>query len=384
MNTHSIARAARISEATVEHLLAGVSRDELDIYIAIDYNITPFTTQAANARMNALGMLRASGYRITREHATYKLTGYEKPQAPKPVHVDTSAFDGLEQVALEDEQWVRPSLARRDVRAHETSWLYIMSYELARDCGYVYDHSALVIQRNIQRPHIRVFALDETPDALLACAQRFTPASVTPIAITNLTHETAQRIASQSRARVTRRRQAVYDTHAIATNPRNYFSRAEYALIRKHESTLTYRWGTLANKDAQTRVIDTWKQTCGPKQRQLALTRDYVAVHTQTLTKDTLIAFRDGNPCAVRIIDVPPPGDIAYDIVEKGLNYREQPGGMSGTSNWSIFATCRYLDAQGVRWFNVGAIDGGERGLALHKERFLDHVVYTYSATLAR
>lgn len=406
----------QVPETVARALLDGVSQDKLEDLLVEAYGLVAGSPQVSITRMNTVGGLRAMGYEVNGGRKgrgqPYQIVGFKEKTYPPSADKWTGQararlewVHSLPRITLESESIVRQALSNRTDRVHENSWLYIWCYELAKDQGFLYERDGqycIVMQRFENYPRFRVFNLNMRPTMLLGVARAVAEASCRSVQILNVLDGTqAEYRKTNPGGSWGKRLEAVYDAYDIASDPRKYFGKRGLEMIKSQDREMSYVVPeTLINCypaamiGYQEQIIAEWRRINEPKQRQLAITRDFVAVKTQSDRKIELVGMRNmirgltsvtpanprSEPACMHILDrsdsVP---DMANQIVEKSLNYRDQLGGRPGTADWNLFKTCEFLTFGGVRWLNAGGVDGGGAGLPAHKAKFTDHQVTSYA-----
>lgn len=340
-------------------------------------------------RMNVVGSLRGQGFEISggrRGGPIYQLKGWSKPETPDGTESWTEEdlerlreVHSLPTMTVEDSRMMashlRTSSDRRRM-THENSILQILSYEApTRGRAHLWSLPSgslvAVIQKFVHRPSFKVLNFDASADELVRVAQTLVPISYRDVSIGGLeeSHLPVLKEAFPAGS-IERHDESVLETERIARQ--EGMSKTERWNNRRSSGDTEFfeiGWGA---EGAQGTIIEEWKSVVGKKQRQLSIRRDYVAMLTELDSKITFLGFRDGLPVCLQILDhqVRFPG--VSQIVEKSLNYRQMPGGRSGTTDFSLWKTCTLLHERGVEYFNMGQIAGGTEGLASHKKA-IDH-----------
>lgn len=414
LSIDSIVSQGKIPESVARALLDGVSQGKLEELLVESYKLVPGSSQVSITRMNTIGGLRAMGYEVTGGRKgrgqPYQIVGF-KPKTYAPTsdlwtgtaRARLDWVHALPRITVDSEHTVRLALSTRNDRVHENSWLYIWCYELAKDKGFLYESKGeycIVMRRFESYPRFRVFNLNMRTTMLLGVAQAVAEASCRSVSILNVLDGTQKEFrAINPGGSWNKRLEAVYDMQAIANDPKSFFGKRSWEMIRSQDREMRYMTITTPQQilDAslhQARIISEWRRINEPKQRQLAITRDFVAVSTPSFRKIELVGLRNmihgltsvepvnprSEPACMHILDrsdsVP---DMVNQIVEKSLNYREQIGGRPGTADWNLWKTCVTLSSHGYRWLNAGGVDGGGDGLPAHKAKFTDHQVTSYA-----
>lgn len=384
-----------VLRGVVSRLLAGISKADLEQEIATSLGVPVDDSQVSVNRMNLAGTLRNAGYIVeggrNGRNKPYKIVGWQKPVEKVPaeqwdgqaksrldwVHTHTLLMDGGPMLPVDETVVGHMSRSFPYFRAHEQSWSYLRSYEMAKDVGRWYfsarGGACVILQRFESFPRFRIFNLSMTPVELLDVAMYVAPASMKHVTIQNVTELEAASLKSMDHGgTIVKRMQAMYRVREIAEHPERFLNRRGMEQFRSNARRLEYRDPpTFMTIDHGFRVIDEWRKVNEPKQRQLAIGRDYVAVEMGTSDKIAFYGYRDNDPVCIHILGrLANQPDTVGQIVEKSLNYATQPGGHAGTADWNLVTTCRWLLRMGVEWFNAGTFEGGGDGLAPHKRRF--------------
>ena len=149
--------------------------------------------------------------------------------------------------------------------------------------------------------------------------------------------------------------------------------------------TILFKVSEDRDREACHEITRVWKKENEKRQRQLAITRDHVAIDDPSPSNLLLLGRRIelSSPCCFQALSLHP-GDVEAmsQLVEKALNYRHLPGGQSGTSDYSFVEMFDYVLEYGVRYINGGDLEGGTEGLAHHKLRLsFGKTIYSYGLT---
>jgi hypothetical protein len=382
MSIEAIAKClgAQTYRDLADRLLQGIEKSDLEILLTEESG----TNRSETARMNCIGGLRATGYVVEGGRAgrgkPYKIVGF----APK---ADTPPADQwkperraiLEQIRAcplvreGDSDTVRQLLTHRGTPLHELTWLNIWSYLISRNRGYWYrslELDAIVVEKFPNLPRIKIAYLRGSLRECLELARTLATVSLVPVQIVGLSEEEFLRCRTFDRkAAPWKQSQSIYDVEAIWTNLRSFVSKREVKKVRAVDTATEMIVNPSA--DFAARVIDEWRVLNEPKQRQLAVTRDYIAARDTSPTTVKLGFERNGLPVGISIYEVAQQWpEWAFGMVLKSLNYSSQPGGMSGTGMYITWKQCEHYLERGVKWLNEGATDGGTVGLAEYKHTF--------------
>lgn len=350
--------------------------------------------------MNTIGGLRALGFSVEGGRSggkIYRVVGW----APKPEYKPAAEWSGdersvldwieqLPQVQPDDRQDIESHLAIRRASANsfEACWGYLWSYELARDRGFLYRGRngtlAVVIWKFQNFPRLRIFNIDLRYDDLAQLASMIAPASLMKIRVV---HPNIDPLENYGKGDIvqSRKKQAWYRCEEILDRLPEIYSKKQRSLIRQHQrKTIMISNLSSEGRTACHDITKIWKKANEVKQRQLAITRDFVAIDDDS--NIALLGVRDDSdrhPACFQILSRHPGArPVASQLVEKALNYRELPGGQSGTSDYSFVEGFQVLLELGVTHVNGGDLDGGTPGLAHHKLRLsLGETVSSYGLT---
>lgn len=368
-----------ISETVLDALLSGIDRESLDIYMAGSSR-----EEREIARMNLVGTLRSLGFTITGGRGggrIYRIWRWEEPK-PKTTVAEWSDEDreSLAQVQSDPVELldfayaglkIRDSIDAgiADAESHESGPLELFSYELGASSTqgfWTEGRRGIVIQRFVNRPVFRIRPFTMSDDEIVDLAQRLSKLSVRPIQIIDVNKATARRLleAFPIRPSVTKNRQSILSTQKAVDFSSSVFNKRAQSMIRKNDRETTFV-RLLSGGEAACQVIDEWRVAAESKQRQLSITRDYVAAEIDA-PKFLFLGLRNDIPVSLHILEQLTP-TMCSQIVEKSLNYRGVLGGQPGTTDWNLFATSRALLEMGILEINMGHIFGGTFGLAEHK-----------------
>jgi hypothetical protein len=368
-------------------LLSGLTKSELADWISSTEGLKGEANEVR--RMNIIGSLRGLGYQVTGgrkgRSQPYQIIGWtEKKDTP-----------GVEAWSLEDRatlatvhQWSE-ILTPDDIRQlidtldksdlserHENSILQVWSYELANNRGFIYrgdTGSGIVIQKNIEKPSFKVIPLSLSLSDVVHLVQMLGPISYQPVVVLNTSFNENQYLKANLGGRIEKAQEAIYDVRKIATfDGRSHKSVKNVTRLGKTLRVESVEW---IDDYLLENVISSWRSIADAKQRQLSITRDYRAIHARLPSKITTVGIRNGRVASFQILDWMPGTSMVAQIVEKSLNFRTQPGGESGTSDFSLWRTCQILDELDVTEINAGRMSGGTKGLEDHKLRLLSRVV---------
>lgn len=364
-------------------LQVGYAGDVLDL--AIQNALETSADKANVARLNLVGGLRGLGYLVSGGRGGggpfYKIYGWQQPPEPATTaswtpetQAKLAEIRNLPRITDAQEDWFYLHTYPRGDDTHENSWLYFRTYEMGgRNEAFVYEGSrgaAIVIQKFRDSPRFNILQLDCDPQSLAKLAVNLGEVSCAPVKIVNPRSTDLRGLARYlPRGRQVKYTQAIYDVTEIADTPETFW---RHKTIRNMKSALSDTEFIAIEDGAvelQTTVINEWRKVNEPKQRQLAVRRDYIAAQVTSDKKIVVLGLRDrSTPVSVNVFDRIIGRPVVSHIVEKALNYSAMPGGRSGTSDLGMWQSCIHLSKLGVRYINGGMIDGGTNGLAEHKK----------------
>lgn len=387
------------------HLLQGVEKDHLHKLLGEHLGEDPTGPVVDTARMNLIGGLRSYGYEVRGGRgggSFYQVVNWTEPPTfrtaedwPDEARAAIDWFHSLETVNWFDftSALSQQSLYEENENPyHERSWLYLDCYECARDEGRLYSGrsgDAVVIRRFPNMPRFRIFNLTmRDSKEIQSLIARLSPGSLTGVRVLNVLPRMSTELEQLDKGSTMSRREAVYNVARIANHPEEFFNKRAMTTLRKLEREVEWRRLTAEDEGQMNEIVKQWRAVNEKKQRQLAITRDLKAIRAMEHRagfvapveweemSPTFIGYRDGHPVTMHILDriyATTPGERwAAQIVEKSLNYREQPGGAYGMADFNLVMTCRALHEMGYSYINAGGFDGGGWGLPQHKERFHD------------
>lgn len=374
----------------------GISKPDMLVKIGKLVGRDPSSTEVDILSLNFVGSLRSVGYivsggRYKKLGEKYRILGFEAPKIKPTV----DQWDDTSRLLLEkihsllppdspgiDDQIRRLLWSRTSLPLHEMSQLYYLTYELGgKSRGFFWSEGgveALIFQRDVSRPSFRLAPLgNPRPEALWDLCRQLGMISVSSVKVINALDEEVQAFKSEYPSLYWERgRQAVYCCQELLDLPSRFLNERARTNLRKNLRSMEFRvfFGDTYEPTTQTdcfTIIDLWRQKNEPKQRQLAITRDYLAVTTPSASKITILGYREGLPSCLHILDrLTNRPEYVAQIVEKSLNYSDIPGGGSGTADANLFKTAEILSSNHIRFINAGMYNGGTEGLAKHKLRF--------------
>lgn len=387
------------------HLLQGVEKEQLHRLLAEHLGEDPTGPVVDTARMNLIGGLRSYGYEVRGGRgggSFYQVINWAEPPTFRTLEdwpdEAKAAVDWFHSLELVDQVDFETALSQQSLYEenenpyHERSWMYLDCYECARDEGRLYEGQsgdAVVIRRFPNMPRFRIFNLTmRDPKEIQALITRLSPGSLAGVRVLNVLPRMSIELEQLDRGSTMSRREAVYNVAHIANHPEMFFNKRAMTTLRKLEREVEWRLWTPEDVGQMSEIVVQWRALNEKKQRQLAITRDYKAIKSverlysessqEYYRRETpvFIGFREGYPVTMHILDriyATTPGEKwVAQIVEKSLNYREQPGGAYGMADFNLVMTCRALHEMGYSYINAGGFDGGGWGLPKHKERFHD------------
>lgn len=377
-----------IYHSLIPDLERGISRDDLQRRIGEILGQPMDSAVVETARMNLVGGLRSWGFIVQGGRGggkIYTIVGWEarveRPTSDTWTGPPRTVLDDIGQlprITSDDRDRIREFLARRPSQEqyHENSWLYPRAYELARDTGWWFQspvnpsHAAIIMRRFVSYPRFRIFNLTLSASELLELAEYLSRASCRPVYIVNPgDHAMADLKLLHSRGSWGNRRQALYRTDDIANRIELFLNRRGRETLRSQAREMAYH--DSPSRDDQKAIVTEWRRINEPKHRQLAITRDFVAIDDDFPQTITFVGYRQSTPACLHILEpLANRPDTVAQIVEKSLNYRTQVGGRPGTADWNLYQTSVDLLQRGIQFINAGGFDGGGAGLAPHKRRF--------------
>ncbi len=389
----TIERLSKLPRCVIEALLNGVSKADLEALL-VDEGETLTPAEIDIRRMNAVGSLRAFGYVIPRMRGHYQITGFEEKREIIPASEWTGRpravlewLCSCQTVLEEDLPRVQRKLAGLPLvhTAHENCSGYLWCYELARDTGYFIENeygSCIAIQKFITAPRLRIFNTGMDAEGLLLLAKTLSLASLQAVGILNLPLEFAQDLKKlDPKGYINKRQEAIYSTWEISEHPERFLNKRALTQLRKNQRDtylveLDHRDTEISRKakNLQHEVVDIWKQHLERRHRQLAITRDYIAIEMGLDL--SYVGMREGISVSSNVLDqLPNRPDVAADLMNKARSYSEMKGGRPGTSDWALHEVCKKLLSRGVEWYQAGSFLGGGEGLEAHKKRYCHHEI---------
>lgn len=364
-------------------LLEGIHKLDLEEEIRkVGEATTPM--QIETVRMNIMGSLRNVGFLVEGGRGggkVYRIVGWQMKQAAVPASEWTGRaretlewFDDL--IEVTEERYRKDFDGSLLQVPHESAWLTFRSYEMAQAQGRIFNGvtgACIILRRFKDAPRFKIFNLSMGRQELLDTAEKVSRASTRPVKIIHIPELFARKLREiHASGNWEKSEQAMYSTHRIANDPEKFWSSSQRSLLRKHDriTKLDFR----RYEEAGT-VIKLWRQLNESKHRQLAIGRDQISVDVHSQGKIFLTGRRvtdDGLvPVSIMVLDrLPHAPTIAAMVTEKSLNYRSVPGGMSGTADWNLWATCKLIRQYGIDFINAGTFAGANQGLVDHKRRF--------------
>jgi len=400
--TEFVVQKGKLPPELANALLGGVTKDELELLLIKMSLSETLSKQVLDIkRMNLIGGLRAEGFQVTggrRGGKIYQIVGWEEPKGPERTTDNfsddqRSKLEQLESMPLltVDQRRVDtilPMLQGERVGihplAHERSLLSLLCYDISGNDAYVYQGEtgvAIVVRKFKRTPSFRVIPISLSYSESIDLLEWLLPISFKPAKLMYIPDSWAVDLKDDwPTCTIERATEAIYDVERFATNPKSLWHGDDDRKRRKQDELTQFvqlEWGgeTLAGT-----IIDEWRKVNEEKQRQLAIRRDYHSVIIQLPTKKTFVGLREGLPVCLSVVDKI--GDDVYaEITEKSLNYASQPGGRSGTTDYTLWKTCVKLHEEGVKWLSYGHIHGGEAGLTQKKTRMAEQLITVASAT---
>jgi len=397
-----VIQKGKLAPELADSLLAGVTKEELEILIIKASLSESLTKQVLDIkRMNLIGGLRAEGFQITggrRGGKVYQVVDWVEPTGPEKTTEDfdddqRSRLQQLEslQVLTIDQKSIDAALpiltsGRPDLHllAHERSLMSILCYDVSGNDAYIYrghGGDALIVRRFKRTPSFKVIPLTMDYVECFNLIEWLMPISFKPPKLLYIPDAWVAHLKDDwPGVVIDKATEAIYDVERFATRPKTLWHGDDDRKRRKQDELTRFvqlEWGgeTLAGT-----IIEEWRKVNEVKQRQLAIRRDYHSVIIQIPTKKTFIGLRENLPVCLSVVDKIGP-DVYAEITEKSLNYASQPGGRSGTTDYTLWKTCVMLHEEGIRWLSYGHIHGGEAGLTQKKTRMAEQLITVASAT---
>lgn len=403
IDPHFIASKAKIGIDIAQALLDGVDRDGLSSLLGSDG--APAAV-VGKRRMNLIGSLRSIGFDVTggrRGGNVYRILSYDDPSSKIVTTID-SFNEEQRAILAEIDTWEPFSSKQADVnrffyslwgalslsplnnRAHEKSLLQMLCYDVSKNRAFIVSRGVrlgVVIQRFTQKPAFKLLPGTLSFEETVSIAEMLQKVSFRKVKVAYIPDEWVAGFKDLGWA-IETSQEAILDIKRFANHPESWAGKKGPKELRRFEKdTRLYR---VDNGDTLIeQVIEEWRKINEPKQRQLAIVRDYLSFLITIPSSLKFLSLREGLPVAVMILDAvcgPEADSTVAQVTEKSLNYRESLGGRSGTSDYNLWATCRALDTLGYRWLNTGHIHGSEQGLAERKTRLADEILTVSSANL--
>jgi len=375
-----VSQMGEVYRPSIQALFQGVSQKDLENLVHLNPRANPEIE-----RMNFVGCLRSMGY-LVRQHgrgptSTYQITGWEPRDDtresirywPDDRLRVLDELQSLPRVLSTDWETFYQDQSSRDFSGplpHSISWLVVWSYLISRREAFwvrTSTLSAILVRRFREKPRWQVVYVSGSLQDLRDLVVRVSSVSLRAVTIFGLQDREAQEFCQLSPGVVMTEREAVYDLDRVLSNLFEVFNSRGLRQLRARERECFLRDPDV---ELSRRVVDIWREFNEPKQRQLAVVRDYLALESPA-PKEWFLGVRDNFPVSVILAERwPRDPTYAFEIVSKGLNYTSMPGGKPGVSDWSTVKEFECLRDRGVRYLNAGSIDGGTDGLRTHKSRF--------------
>ncbi len=382
-------------------LLEGRTGPQLEVQISDILEVEVSAPEVSITRMNLVGTLRAWGYIVSGGRGggdVYKVTGWaekeSKPDVSQWVGQSREVYDWVHRTffPLTEEFWSASrawlSLRPSDELLHENCWLYPWAYEGARKQGWFVRegaNAAIVFQKFTNYPQFRIFVLYARPRWVLDLAETIAPASLRPVSIINISPRLRDAYNELHRGSWLEREEAIYDVKEIANNPDSFLNKRALETLKARCKDTAWHDADVSRAD-QIAVIQTWKQLNERKHRQLAISRDFIAVEANYPLKLTFGAYREEHPVAHHLFDpLANNSEVVALINEKSLNYSKfldgtpVPGGKYGVSDFNQVAACQTLLEKGFKYIQSGGIDGGGEGLPAKKRKYACSTTSSYT-----
>jgi hypothetical protein len=334
-------------------------------------------------RMSLVAFMRQAGYVIPRKRGWYQITGKEEIKV-EPTLKDwdperQKTIKEIEKFPLTIHSW-------REVGAYTNTWdsegvdhnlssTVLLSYYGAHHSKLYWvqaDETCLLVQKKFtDLPSLSLLVPNPTTvNGLKTWVPRLVNASHRDLKVVSPWGDLEDVLIELEFEKYGRSAQSVYDVEYLSEDSIGDHSHGTRNQIKKNLKELRIEEiGEHNRKDANL-VVDLWKMgPAGLKQRQLSITRDYIAIDmSATLGENIgLLFYRNDQPVGVEIYDYLPSHGWVAHVVSKALNYTSQPGGYGSTSVSCMILGARYLKTKGVTTINGGDIGGGTIGLEKHK-----------------
>lgn len=365
--------------------------------------------QVSIARMNLIGGLRASGIDVSGGRsggAFYRIIGWREVVEKTPVDqwrgLSRDIYEqvhSLRALDVDSETIVRLLISFRDKEEllHENCFLYPWAYEGARAQGFLkYRLSpdpwgVIIFQRFRNYPQFRIFHLVGRIEESVELAQWVAPASMKKVQIINVPPSQAD-LKRFGWGELWPREEGVYDLKDIAEHPEKYLNKRAITQFRARQRDTQFSLQEPAliennpltpeeAEQAALSIIDQWQEYNEPKHRQLAITRDRIAVKSHTPNSFHFLGYRCGSPVIHHLLEsIPNRSDSVSLINEKSLNYRGLgEGGHPGLSDFNQVMTARSLVEMGYQFEQSGGLDGGGVGLEHKKRKYACEIRTSYT-----
>lgn len=385
LDPNVIAKRSKLPIDLINLLMEGLSKSQLQEWITQTYGLIGDPNDIR--RMNIIGTLRGLGYQVTGgkkgRMTPYQIVGWVEKEDTPGVEAwsieDRAALEEIHRLPeITDIHQIEEMLSLvQPSDRHEHSALQIWSYELANNRAFEVEddlgNKGIVIQKNVEKPVFRIIPFTLSDHGIVALVNLLGKISYQPIKIINTSSELNKMCKIHLGGRVETANEAVYDVHKIAS----FDGRSSKSIknVTRLGRDLTVKRVDWVENYLLENVITSWRSVVEARQRQLSITRDYRAISAQCASKIVTLGIRHDRPACFQILDWMPGTKMVAQIVEKSLNFRSQPGGESGTSDFSLWRTCEILENLGVEEINAGHMGGGTKGLEEHKRRLLSRVV---------
>lgn len=378
----------------VEFLNKGATAEELDSWLR--ERESPEVASNADrlylSRISWIGGLRSQGFTIPRQRGYYKITGFEskkdlKPadQWPEEQRTILEHFESLPKVTPDDylkiQDRCRSLLVTGDGHPHQLSAGYTLSYELANDEGRWSSDGSIIVKKFSTQPRFRIL-LPDIRDRELTLTKTRLLGKVSRRDVKLMSAMVGHDWRKAGYQRDTVRVQGLYNLEALANEASiEGLPSRKQTYIRRNLRELRIRSAGSFETDKAwmidaNRVVNAWRTgPAGVKQRQLAITRDFVAITLahKWMPKTSFLFYRGDIPVGVIVYD-PIGRNAVGDLVCKGLNYPQIPGGYHNTALTMVIMASRYLLNQGYRYLNDGGLDGGTSGLYEYKQQIVSMI----------
>jgi hypothetical protein len=378
----------------LQALCNGLTRVQLEFKISLIKNWSMNDPRLSIERMNLIGGLRAHGFEVSGGRGggkIYRILGYaeieEKISSDRWTGKPRETLDWVHSLLLvtpDSANLIRTFLSFRDPleRLHENCFLYPFGYEGAKADLYLYREgasAALIIERFKTSPQLKVFCLHGSVDWYLNLACKLAPGSTRPVRLINLPPALTPDVKKlHPSGSFLTRTEAIYDLEDIAKYPHKYLNSRAMTTLRARERDTVFSEDY--RPEPALEIIAKWQSYNEPKHRQLAITRDRIAVVTDSPGKIQYLGVRGGIPVAHHLFEsLPNSPDTVSLMNEKALNYSAIEGGRPGLSDFNQIMSARALVEKGFRFEQSGGIDGGGVGLPTKKKKYACDFVNSYT-----